>query len=126
MKFKNLFVCTVVTSVSCFALAKTQDALSSEYSKEIAPIVKKLNESKAFLQPLVDKQMSGKKITAKESEQLTMMGCYNQQLYKKTYEISSKPKYKNLERAQRAKKGNSAILRNFAVDPTVCAKYGLD
>jgi hypothetical protein len=119
---KHLLLLCLFFSSSAFP----SDVLLAEYLKEIDPYTKQLKEAKAFLQPLVDKQMSGKKLTNQELEQSTMIGCYNEKIYRKLHKISTKPKYKNLEKAKKTQKASSAILKNFSVNPASCTKYGLN
>ena len=109
---KIIALCLIVSS-NVFA----SDVLLSEYLKEIDPHIKSLKLSKAVLEPISDKKIEGKKLTEKELDKSMMIACFVDNTYKKIIKISTKPKYKNLKKAQKMAKASENILKNFSTIP---------
>jgi hypothetical protein len=120
---KQLIITIMASVISIGAFA--QDSLLTEYNKEVEPPYKIIKGNKMLLQPLVDKQLRGELITKKDLDRGLFIECSSLINLNKINKISNKPKYKNLEKAQRMQKLIPKLKENMSATKEKCDKEGL-
>lgn len=111
--------------------AFAQERLLSEYNKEIESPYKIIKGNKILIQPLVDKELRGEPLTKKDLDRNFFIECSSliniNKIHKihKIHKISNKPKYKNLEKAQRMQKLIPKLKENMFATKEKCNNEGL-
>lgn len=105
--------------------AFAQERLLSEYNKEIESPYKIIKGNKILIQPLVDKELRGEPLTKKDLDRNFFIECSSLININKIHKISNKPKYKNLEKAQRMQKLIPKLKENMFATKEKCNNEGL-
>lgn len=120
---KQSIITIIASAISIVAFA--QDSLLTEYNKEIEPSYKIIKGNKILIQPLADKELRGETLTKKDLDRNFFIECSSLININKINKISSKPKYQNLEKAQRMKKLIPKLKENMFATKEKCNKEGL-